>query len=128
MRLDLAAGAALLLFPMPALATGGFDCRPASGAGPRLTMGISHSLQAIPFSVTLEEGGRTLSTQGDRPALVIGQSWFDSRYLWLDLVDPTLSRREATLRTVFQPRLKGRPAIGTLVRGGRTYRMRCVEG
>jgi hypothetical protein len=51
----------------------------------------------------------------------------DQRYLWLDLVDAQASRFEAKLRATFQPKLRGRPAIGTLVRNGRSYRVRCIE-
>ena len=123
----LAFTAAALACSSPALATGGFECRPVSGPGPALVMTIGHTLSAIPVSVTLREGGRTLSTYGPSAPLVIGQSWFDERYLWLDLTDASLSRREAKLRAVFQPKLRGRPAIGTLVRNGRTFKVRCVE-
>ncbi len=127
MRLALPA-AALLACSSPAFATGGFDCRPVSGAGPRLTVGIGHSISAQPFDVTILEGRRTFSTsrKGAVP-IILGQSWIDDRYLWLDLVDTNANRFEAKLRATFQPKLKGRPAIGTLVRNGRTYRVRCIE-
>ena len=125
MRLALAAAA--LACSSPAFATGGFECRPLSGMGPVLNMVIGHTLSARPVSVILKEGKRTLSTYGPRAPLAIGQSWIDGRYLWLDLTDAGLSRREATLRAIFQPKLRGRPATGTLVRNGRTWRVRCVE-
>jgi len=127
MRIALGAACLLLGTATPAMATGGFECRPISGAGPIVRMGIGHTVSARPFSVTLTEGRQTLSTTGDRPALALGQSWFDERHLWLDLTDPNVMRIEAKLRATFQPRLRGRPAIGTLVRGGRTWRVRCVE-
>ena len=111
----------------PALATGGFECRPVSGTGPVLNMVVGHTLSARPVAVTLREGKRSLSTSGPRAPLAIGQSWIDERYLWLDLADAGLSRREAMLRAAFQPKLRSRPAIGTLVRAGRTYKVRCVE-
>ena len=111
----------------PALATGGFECRPVSGAGPVVHLGIGHLISGLPFAVSLTDGPRSLTTTGERPSLVLGQSWIDERYLWLDLVDPNVERFEAKLRATFQPRLRGRPAIGTLVRNGRTYRIRCVE-
>jgi hypothetical protein len=47
--------------------------------------------------------------------------------LWLDLLDAEAMRFEGKLRTSFKPKLRGRPAIGTFVRAGKTYRMRCVE-
>ncbi|HEX6374396.1 MAG TPA: hypothetical protein VFZ91_01615 [Allosphingosinicella sp.] len=119
--------AAVLACSSPAVATGGFECRPVSGTGPVLTIGVGHAVAARPFNVTLREGSHTLSTQGPRAALEIGQSWIDARYLWLDLTDAGANRFEAKLRTTFQPKLKYRPALGTLVRGGRTYRVRCIE-
>jgi hypothetical protein len=112
--------AAALLAASPAFATGGFECRPVTGAGPVLGIAIGHTVAARLFSATLSEGGRKVPVQ-------IGQSWIDSRHLWLDLVDPNATRMEAKLRATFQPRLRGRPAMGTLERGGRTYRVRCVE-
>lgn len=125
----IAAAVAMLLFATatPALATGGFECRPVSGTGPVITIGIGHLIAARPFSVTLTESGRTLATGDEGAPLVLGQSWIDARYLWLDLVDPQLERFEGQLRATFQPRLRGRPAIGTFVRNGRTYRVRCEE-
>jgi hypothetical protein len=127
MRIALCAAGLLLATATPALATGGFECRPLSASGPVLHLGIGHVISARPFAVTLSEGGKSWSTTGERPALVLGQSWIDERYLWLDLVDPNVQRFEAKLRATFQPRLRGRPAIGTLTRNGRTWRVRCVE-
>lgn len=100
----------------PAFATSGLQCRPVSGAGPVLDLVVGHG--AGPVLVAARLGGK--------PATV-AQSWIDGRYLWLDLVDSGATRYEARLRAAFQPRLRGRPALGTLVRGGRTYRVRCVE-
>lgn len=112
----------------PALATGGFECRPVSGSGPTLTVGIGHGLSLRPFAVWIREGNRILSTsQGDGDPLVLGQSWIDGQYLWIDLIDADAMRFEAKLRAAFQPKLPERPAIGTLLRNGRTYRVRCVE-
>ncbi|HEX8621422.1 MAG TPA: hypothetical protein VF718_05570 [Allosphingosinicella sp.] len=107
----LAAGAA-----SAASATGGLQCRPSSGTGPTLDLVVGHG--AGPAVVAARLGGRPMT---------VAQSWIDSRYLWLDLVDVNATRYEARLRAVFQPKLRGRPALGTLIRGGRTYRVRCVE-
>ena len=60
-------------------------------------------------------------------SLTVGQSWIDERYLWLDLLDGEGVRYEARLRANFRPRRGGLPAVGTLVRDGRTYRVRCEE-
>src|SRR3712207_9417133 len=67
------------------------------------------------FRSSIREGKRTLIAAG-RPGdpLLIGQSWIDRRYLWLDLIDPKGSRFEAKLRATFQPKAKGAQAIGTL--------------
>src|SRR5688500_11036230 len=100
----------------PASATSGLQCRPVSGPGPVLDLVVGHGTG--PALVAARLGGT--------PA-AIAQSWIDGRHLWLDLVDAGATRYEAKLRAVFQPRLRGRPALGTLVRGGRTYRVRCVE-
>src|SRR5688500_14337142 len=100
----------------PALATSGLQCRPTSGAGPVLDLVVGHGTG--PSLIAARLGGRPTA---------IAQSWIDGRYLWLDLVDAGATRYEARLRAVFQPRLRGRPALGTLVRGGRTYRVRCTE-
>lgn len=58
---------------------------------------------------------------------MLGQTWIDSQYLWIDLLDSNRNGFEAKLRATFQPKLRDRPAIGTLLRGGRTYRVRCIE-
>ena len=118
MRLVLAAASIALLAAAPAYATGGFTCRPISGAGPVLTLAVGHTAVVSVVSAKLSDS---------RARLAVGQSWIDWRYLWLDLVDANAVRVEARLRAVFQPKLRGRPAIGTLVRGGRTYRVRCDE-
>ena len=123
-----ALAAAALLCSSPALATGGFECRPLSGGGQTVGIAVGHTVSARPVAVTLREGRRLLSTSGrGADQLVIGQSWIDERHLWLDLLDAEANRFEARLRATFQLKLKGRPAIGTLVRNGRTYRMRCIE-
>ncbi len=116
----LAITAALLAFSSPALATGGFECRPLGGTGPVLNLVLGHTISPRPISVTLRDGDRTIPTS-------LGQSWIDGQILWLDLLDPQALRFEGRLRARFQPRMRGRPAIGTLVRGGRSYRMRCIE-
>lgn len=131
--------AALLAVSSPALATGGFECRPVGGDGPVLTMGFGHGIAAGGMAVLLTEGQRRLSTCADKqrcwfaagelhgPPLVVGQSWMDDKYLWLDLVDANATRFEAKLRASFRPELKGRPAIGTLERNSRTWQVRCIE-
>jgi hypothetical protein len=111
----------------PAFATGGFQCRPLAGAGPVLDVTIGHTVSARPLSVTVREGRRILSTRGGGDPLVLGQSWIDGQHLWLDLLDSQALRYEGKLRATFNPKMRGRPAVGTFVRGGKTYRVRCVE-
>jgi hypothetical protein len=123
-----AIAAAAFLCSTPALATGGFECRPISGPGPIVTMAVAHAIAAPVFQASIRDGKRNLIANR-RPGdpLLIAQSWIDRRYLWLDLVDPTGSRFEAKLRANFQPKAKGAQAVGTLLRNGRTYRVRCIE-
>ena len=125
MRFAIPLAAFALACSAPAFATGGFQCRPLSGAGPILTMSLGHHASARPLSVILQEGRRTLSTEGREAPLAVSQSWVDSSRLWLDLIDSNLTKREATLRAAFQA--KKHYAVGTLVRGGKTYRVRCIE-
>ncbi len=128
MRYALPAALVVLAAASPASATGGFTCRPVSGSGPILSLGFGHAIASPVFVARIEEKKAVLRA-GGAPAdpLRIGQSWIDGRHLWLDLVDANATRFEAKLRAAFQPQLKGRPAIGTLVRNGRTYRVRCEE-
>jgi hypothetical protein len=120
--------AAALLCSTPAFATGGFECRPMAGSGPSLHVGIGHGISLRPFAVWLREGSHVRSTsQSEGDGLALGQSWIDGQYLWLDVLDRNATRFEAKLRATFQPKLKGRPAIGTLARNGRTWRVRCEE-
>lgn len=125
MRYALAAAA--LACSSPAWATGGFECRPVAGPGPTLIVGIGHGLSLRPFTVWLREGKRQFASGEDGSPLVLGQTWIDAQYLWIDLLDSKRNRFEVKLRATFQPKLKDRPAIGTLVRGGRTWRVRCIE-
>jgi hypothetical protein len=91
-------------------------------------MGFGHAISSPVFVARIDEGKKTL-TAGGAPGdtMRVGQSWIDRQYLWLDLVDANATRFEAKLRATFQPKLKGRPALGTLVRNGRKYRVRCEE-
>ena len=90
--------------------------------------GIGHGLSLRPFTVWIREGKRMLAAHGDGSGpLALGQTWIDDRYLWIDLLDSKRNRFEVKLRATFQPKLKYRPAVGTLVRGGRTWRVRCIE-
>jgi hypothetical protein len=128
MRLAAATALILLAAATPAAATVGMRCAPVTGPGPVIILSFGAGLAGVQL-----EDGRTLLSTGAfvqaRPArrITVGQSWVDERYLWLDLLDENSNRYEGRLRATFQPQMRGRPAIGTLVRNGRTYRMRCVE-
>ena len=117
--------AAALVTASPAMATGGFECRPLSGPGPVVTVGLGHGITTLPLFATLRDGRGTLSTSGPRASLHIGQIWIDTNRLWLDLTDANVTRHEAKLRATFQPRSSA--ATGTLWRGGRGYSVRCIE-
>ncbi len=126
----LAFAAAALLCATPAFATGGIDCRPVRGAGPTLHLVIGHAVAPSLVSVRMTDGLAYNSgneRMGSR-GLAVARSWLDERILWVDLADPGLTRFEGRLRATFQPKLRGRPAVGTFVRNGRTYEVRCVEG
>ena len=123
----LASAFALLACSSPAFATGGIECSPVRGSGPVIHMVIGHGAGPSVVGAWLIEGNRRLSTQEGTAPLAIGQAWIDGQYLWLDLVENDGSRYAARLRARFQPRMRGRPAIGTILRNGRSYNLRCVE-
>ena len=108
--------AAALCFATPALATSGLDCRPVSGRGPELSLVVGHGA-----------GPAVAGARLDGRQARVAQGWIDSQRVWVDLVDGQAMRYEAKLRAAFQPKLRGRPAFGTLVRNGRTWQVRCVE-
>jgi hypothetical protein len=128
MRLAAATALILVAVAAPASATRGMRCAPVAGPGPVITMSFGAGLAGVQI-----EDGRTLLSTGafvqSRPArrMTVGQSWVDERYLWLDLLDSSSNRYEGRLRATFQPRMRGRPALGSFQRNGRIYRMRCVE-
>jgi hypothetical protein len=128
MRFAAASALLVVVTATPAAATRGMRCAPVQGAGPVITLSLGAGLAGV----YLEDGGTILSTGAFvQPAharpMAVGQSWIDERYVWLDLLDADSARYEGRLRATFQPRVRGRPAVGTLVRNGRTYRIRCVE-
>lgn len=115
--------APLLLAAAPALATGGFDCRATDGSGVALTGTVGHLLTSPLVAARLKAGGRTLSTSGEAPEIMIGRSWIDAREIRVDLVDANAIRFEAQLRARIGARGN---AIGTLRRGGTTHPVRCT--
>ena len=127
MRIAPATALILLAAAAPATATQGLRCAPIAGSGPVLSLTIGRGAGPAIIVATLNEAGRARSTAGPTPVLAIGQSWIDAQRIWLDLTDANAMRYEAKLRAQFDPRLRGRPALGTLVRNGRSHRIRCVE-
>ena len=117
------AALAALTAAIPAHASGGFDCRATDRGGPRISAVTGRGIVTPLVSARLFDGRRTLSTSGERPLIAIGQSWVDAREIRLDLVDPQAMRFEARLRASATTRNR---ATGTLVRGGRTHRVRCT--
>ncbi len=119
-----------IALPAPALATTGYRCAPVAGSGPILHLVIGHTVAPQIVGVRLDDAGRRFETQGAGeapPTLALMQGWIDDQRLWLDLADANAQEWQGRLRATFQPRLRGRPAIGTFTRSGRAYRVRCVE-
>lgn len=130
MRLALATAVVLLAAAMPAHATGGMECRTGTGRGPIVAFGFPHGIAPQVFSASIQDGPLTLRTGGLIEAgrlrsLAVGQSWIDRELVMLDLVDAQVTRFEGQLRARFTRR--GEAAVGTFVRNGRTWRVRCVE-
>ena len=96
-----AIAAAALACSGPAWATGGFECKPITGPGPTLIVGIGHGLSLRPFTVWIREGKSQLAAEQDGSGpLVLGQTWIDAHYLWIDLLD---SNRTASKRSCAPP-------------------------
>ena len=125
MRLALPAAMIALACAAPALATGGYQCRPVRGAGPSLSVVTGHAVAPSVVQASITEGSRTVSTAGQGARLAIAQSWIDGEGLKLDLVDAQATRYEARLRARFVKTKFGREAAGTLSRGGRVHQVRC---
>lgn len=124
----LLSGVALFGMATSAQATGGLVCRPVSGAGPTLSLVIGRGASSVIAGANLRQGHGWRSTFAKADGLTIAQSWIDEERLLLDLADANAMWFEARLRARFVREGRQRPAIGTLVRSGRTYRVRCVEG
>ncbi|HEX8193485.1 MAG TPA: hypothetical protein VF552_11365 [Allosphingosinicella sp.] len=117
--------AAAVATASPALATQGLSCRPASGTGPQVDI-VLGSLGIV--GVSLTENGRGRTSMGEGAPLAMQQAWIDDQRLWIDIADGDLMRPEGRLRLA-RLRTGGEPRFaGTLTRGGRVFRLRCVEG
>ena len=130
MKLAIATALAFVTFAAPGSATAGLQCRPVGNGGPVLNIVLGEGPVRAVTGISLHERHRILTTphRPDGDPLVIAQSWIDHQHLWMDLVDAEGIRYEGKLRARFNQRLRGRPAIGTLTRNGRTYHVRCKEG
>ena len=126
MRYASLAAVAALAISTPALATGGLQCRTTDRSNIQIDIVVGHGSVSAITGVQMSQGKRRWGGSSGDP-LIVAQSWIDSQRLWLDLVDAEGRRYEAKLRATFNPKFKGRPALGTLVRGGKSYRIRCVE-
>jgi hypothetical protein len=118
-----AIAAAALCCSAPAFATGGFLCSPADGKGPTISLVIGHGIPGGVIGAAIREGGRWRSTMQPGEGLALGQAWIDAERTWVDLVHPETGAPEAQLRV----RNRGFGGTGTLVRNGRTYRVRCSQ-
>ncbi|HEY0043544.1 MAG TPA: hypothetical protein VGB62_03235 [Allosphingosinicella sp.] len=126
MRFALPAVLIALTAAAPALATGGYQCRPVSGAGPSLSVVTGRTVAPVVVQASIVESGRTFTTAGEGARLSVAQSWIDEDGIKLDLIDAQATRFEARLRARFVKTRFGREATGTLSRGGRVYRVRCA--
>ena len=115
----------LLFAAVPAEATQGLLCAPASGEGPRLSLVIGAGGIA---GASLDENGGWVSTMAEGAPLVLTQSWIDNEQVLADIADQRWDR-VAQLHVRFQPPLRGTPATatGTLSLRGRVWRVRCEE-
>jgi hypothetical protein len=119
------AAASLLLAAMPAYATQGLLCRPASSKLPRISLVIGAGGIA---GASLDEKGGWISTMDRDPRLILAQAWIDRKQVMADIVSPRWDRI-AELRARFEPPAprKPRTAHGTLKLRGRIIPVRCVE-
>jgi hypothetical protein len=119
-----AIAAAALFCSAPAFATGGLLCSPVDGKGPAISLVIGHGIPGGVVGAAIKEGGRWRSTMQAGDGLVLDQWWIDRERTWVDLVHLETGASEAQLRI----RNQGFGGAGTLVRKGRTYQMRCLQG
>lgn len=128
----IAATVAAAAWKAPAAATLGMRCAPVRGPGPILSLGLTHGPVARIFAARLADGAGEFQTGGfvggeSRRPMVVGQSWIDRRFVWIDLLDEQGETVIGRLRARIQPGARGFVAAGTFVRNGVTYNMRCVE-
>ena len=121
MKRSLILAVPLALLASPAFATGGFHCRATDGSGLAMSGTIGHVIAAPLVGASLHLEERTLSTTDQSAQISIGRSWIDEREIRVDLVDANFERFEAQLRA----RVTRNGAVGTLVRNGRSHRVRC---
>lgn len=89
-----------------------------------LNLVITRGLPGGIFAVTLDHGGKSLSTAGEDAPIVLVQSWIDERQVLVDIADRELMRYVARLRA--RP-VRDEGAVGTLEVEGKTYRVRCEQ-
>jgi hypothetical protein len=124
MKTPLAAAALLLaaFAAAPAHATQGLNCRPVTGTGPELALVLAAGGGIGPASIMERPGS------GKWERIDVRQSWIDEHRVWVDLTDEGRMRDEGRLRGTFVRTARHWYVIGTFVRGGRLYRVRCEEG
>ena len=118
-----AIAAACFMLSSPALATGGFLCTPEKGAGPSISLIIGNGIPGGVIGAAVKENGRWLSTMTPNDRLVLKQSWIDRQHTWVDIIHAKTGATEAQLRV----RNQGFGGVGTLVRKGRTWKVRCRQ-
>lgn len=117
--------ALLLCVAQPALASASFECATTDGSNIVMAGNMARAIAAPLNAVSLQIGGRTLSSTSEPPQILVGQSWLDAHELKVDLVDPQMERFEAQLRVRIGAEGE---ATGTLTRNGRSHPVRCEFG
>lgn len=100
----------------PAHATGGFSCETRGTRKIEVNIVFSHTTGGMLLEAGLTDNGKAIATEK-------AQWWLDGTELRLLLVDPNAEVEEVEIRA----RGAGEVMVGTLKRGGRTYRVRCEE-
>ncbi|MGE3690744.1 MAG: hypothetical protein AB7F98_05125 [Novosphingobium sp.] len=106
----------LLAAAAPAYATGGFSCETRGAKKIEVNIVFTHTTGGGLVGATLIDNDKEIPTEK-------AQWWLDGTELRLLLTDPDLEREEVEIRV----RGSGEVMVGTLKRGGRTYRVRCEE-
>ena len=123
MRYALPPALLALMTASPSLATIGLLCKPAQGGGPAVGLVFAPGPSGGVGAVNLKEGAvwRSSWTRGD--GLLLTRSSLDRQRVRVEFLDTRRPQRVGRLSAYFS----GHTASGTLVFGGRTRAVRCVQ-